>query len=128
MGKGIKGLMKRRIERGFTLLEVMVAITIFSVFFTTILSLLSDTIRLSISAKEHTLGYLLAQSKLEEILLGMEEGVQGEFQDAEKFEWEMLTEPTQSANVDKIKVRVFWQDRKKCTEIETFKFVGERNE
>lgn len=60
--------MKKRVaEKGFTLLEVMVAVALIAVALTTLLGSQSQSVSFANSAKFETMAALLAQSKMSEI-------------------------------------------------------------
>lgn len=53
---------------GFTLLEVMVAITIFGVVLVTLLYLLCASLSNAVTNKNYTIGLLIAQSKMAKVI------------------------------------------------------------
>ena len=58
---------RRSFEQGFTLIEVLVAISILVIAMTSVYRLQGDTFRMSTSARFYTLAPMLAKSKLSEI-------------------------------------------------------------
>lgn len=55
-------------QRGFTLLETLVALAVFALVLISLLSLFPFGINAALSAKQETLGVNLAQAKIEEII------------------------------------------------------------
>ena len=62
-----KRMLKYKSDRGFTLLEVMVAVAIIAIALTTLLGSQSQSVSFANSAKFETMAALLAQSKMSEI-------------------------------------------------------------
>jgi prepilin-type N-terminal cleavage/methylation domain-containing protein len=80
----------RNPDRGTTLLEVMIAIVILGFGVISTFECLSRSLNVVADLKRHTLGLILAQSKLEEIESGVERGVWGQFGDGcEGFFWKV---------------------------------------
>ena len=65
-------------ERGFTLLQVMVAVALIAVALTTLLVSQSQTVSLANDAKFETMAALLAQGKMNELLTGQGAGLSGD--------------------------------------------------
>lgn len=61
--------MKLRSEKGFTLLEVMIAVALIAIALTTLLVSQSQSVSFANSAKFETMAALLAQSKMSELTL-----------------------------------------------------------
>ncbi len=83
-----------RPEAGFTLLEVLVAVTILGLTLTVVLQQFSTAMRAGTAARESTIAVLHAREKLEEIKLDhrLSEGAQsGTFDDG--YEWETEVQP-----------------------------------
>jgi general secretion pathway protein I len=66
------GLIKNVSNRGFTLLEVMIAVALIAIALTTLLGSQSQSVSFANSAKFETMAALLAQSKMSEIALQQE--------------------------------------------------------
>lgn len=85
---------------GFTLIEVLVALTILTVALTSIYRLQSDTFRMSDDTRFYTLAPMLAQQKLSEIErqgLSLAAGGSGDFgQDFSGYAWSLQIEDAQS--------------------------------
>lgn len=81
-------------QRGFTLLEVVVAFTIFALAFATVLQVTSGSVRNTARSREFTEAALWAQSRMASI--GIDEPLQegsrrGEFND--RYRWELDIRP-----------------------------------
>jgi prepilin-type N-terminal cleavage/methylation domain-containing protein len=96
--------------RGFTLLEIMVALTLLATAFVAVLRLHSDSIEMIIESRTHTKAAELAQFKLNEIGIGGFGSISlltGDFGDlAPDYSWIIDLEPTPLANWMKVTVRV----------------------
>lgn len=107
-----------RAERGFTLLEVIVALAILGIGFALAMELLATGVRSAKASEEYTMAVLLARQKLVEVTdaaspLGSAE--QGEF--GEGFRWvsEMQSLPQEEdlpAKLYQVRVRVTWPGRR----------------
>ena len=127
-------------NKGFTLIEILVAISILSICLVVILQLFSGGLKSSRVSGEYTRGIFYAREKMEEILLSEElsEGEsEGEF--ADSFRWrsaivrieppeeEVAKTPFDTFN---IKVDVMWgaEGKEKHFEISTMKVVEKKKE
>jgi len=122
-------------NRGFTLLEILVAIAILAISLTVILQLFSGGLRSVRVSDRHTQGVFHAREKMEEILLEerLDEGSrEGEFDDDYKWIARIVRmvppeeeEKKLPFDVYAITVKVVWQERKGETnfEIQTMKLV-----
>ncbi|MFH1898198.1 MAG: prepilin-type N-terminal cleavage/methylation domain-containing protein [Candidatus Desantisbacteria bacterium] len=79
---------KQEIESGFTLLEVMVAVSIFGIAVIALLGVFSNGLNLIRATKDQTQAIILAQSKLAEFNAGLEKNTQGE---EKALTWEIQT-------------------------------------
>jgi general secretion pathway protein I len=106
----------RRGSRGFTLLEVIVALAILAAGLLGLMELLSGSLRLSAGARDSTAASIYASQRLEEALLapkpaeGLESGLFGE-----KFRWTTGTSflPEEEGSLFRpvrIQVTVTWVD------------------
>ncbi len=104
------GAGRKERDRGFSLLEVMVAMAILAIAFTAVLKLHSDAMDLVITGRIHTQEAELAQYKLTEIELGGLEGLElqsGEFGEiAPQYAWDVTLEPTPLESWTKVTVTV----------------------
>ena len=85
-------MMKKLPNKGFTLLEVMVAVALIAIALTTLLASQSQRVSFANSAKFETMAALLAQSKMSELVLqGVDtvSGDSGDFgEDYPGYAWE----------------------------------------
>ncbi|HUT24780.1 MAG TPA: prepilin-type N-terminal cleavage/methylation domain-containing protein [Sumerlaeia bacterium] len=113
-------------QRAFSLLEVLLALTIFSVALVSIIEGIAVQIRAEKLAEDTTRAVILCQNILEEVRYSgdfQEETMNGAFEGHDLgFEWEYEMEETDVEGLFKIKVVVSWSDglaRKNHT-IETY--------
>ncbi len=128
----------KRLDRGFTLLEVIVALAILSIGVTAILELFSGGLRLGRVSQEYTRAMNFASLKMEEIATQntVEEGEdEGEFDDT--FRWKVGVEKVDILPGDKgtefkppaelyhIRVSILWKSgaKEKSASLETYKTV-----
>ena len=126
------------VSRGFTLIEVVVAIAILGIGLVTIIELFSGGLRLERTAGEYTKAVGYARMKMEEISVNehLQEGMfEGEFDP--DYRWRVGVKKVEILPVDpgmdfkppvelyQIKVDVFWKSaaKEKSTEIESFKTI-----
>ena len=125
-------------SRGFTLIEVVVAMAILSIGLTVIIELFAGGLRLARTSMEYTKAVNYARMKMEEIGIKrtMEEGSEeGEFDDA--FRWQTETRRIDlvpgdhgpdfrpPAELYQVKVNVFWKSgtRGRTTSFETYRTI-----
>ena len=125
-------------NRGFTLIEVVIALAILGVGLTVIIELFSGGLRLGRASKEYTKAVNYAQMKMEEILLKqqVEEGVEeGKFDDT--FRWEIGVKKVDILPVEKdrdfnppaeffqVKINIIWKSgsKERSTTIESYKMI-----
>jgi general secretion pathway protein I len=93
-------------NKGFTLLEVMVAVAIIAIALTTLLGSQSQSVSFANSAKFETMAALLAQSKMSEITMqeaGAITNDSGDFgDDYPGYRWEVNVNDTAIAGIDDI--------------------------
>ena len=131
MGKG-------RRNRGFTLVEVVVAMAILGISLVLVIELFSGGLRLGRASEEYTVAAQLARQKIEEIALykPVEEGIEeGEFDSFYRWQVEvkkidLLLFPTDTdykppVDFYQIQVRILWKSgsKERTTRIETFRTV-----
>lgn len=103
-------------KRGFTLLEVVVALAIFAAGILVLLELFSGSLRLSAAASDLSSAQVYASQRMEEALLapdpveGVERGIFGE-----RYRWEMATSvspPVEGSPYREVRIRVTvrWAD------------------
>jgi general secretion pathway protein I len=124
-------------NRGFSLLEVIVALAIMAIGYMTVFNLFSVSIKSLGMSDQYQRAVNLANSKLSEIeMLNYEiENTSGTFKDEENFEWRVniepyessLNDPDENINLSKITLKVLWQDNQKTRNVElvTLKLDGE---
>jgi general secretion pathway protein I len=125
-------------NRGFTLIEIVVAMAILGVGLIVIIELFSGGLRLGRISEEYTQAVGLARMKLEEIFLAeqLKEGSeQGEFN--KDFRWQVGVKKVDLLPVEKglefkppvefyqIKVNIIWKSgsKERSTEIESFRTI-----
>ncbi|MBI4228703.1 MAG: prepilin-type N-terminal cleavage/methylation domain-containing protein [Deltaproteobacteria bacterium] len=107
-------------NRGFTLLEVLVAVAILGAGLAVLLGAVNRNLIMASQSKNLSIAGLLAQRRLAEIEL---EGYpeireeQGQFEEAPEFRWFLSVRPFEISNLDtKIRIiilRITWDDGKK---------------
>ena len=113
---------ERSCEKGFTLVELMTSLVIFSVGIFLVLESLGKSFDAVRSIDTYTRAGLLLQEKLDEISseestkVGMESG---EFEDDESFSWESEVTETDTNNLYKVTVAIKW-DRGKSLRAATY--------
>ncbi len=104
--------------KGFTLLEVMIAMAIMAGVILTVISSFNYHLSLLTRDREETTALLLARGKLEE----MELRKSGELQDMQEgtfapdrpeFSWKLEVAPTTLATLNKLTVTVSWETGKR---------------
>ncbi|GAM08762.1 hypothetical protein OR1_01036 [Geobacter sp. OR-1] len=99
--------------RGFSLLEVMVALAIIAGVLVTVISSFGYHLDIANRDREETVAMLLARSKIDESRLRNEKAGQGTFAPAwPEIEWELATEPSPWPEVESLNLTVFWNKRK----------------
>ena len=120
---------------GFTLIEILVAISILAISLVVILQLFSGGLKSSRLSDEYTRGIFHAREKMGEVLLSkdLSEGeTEGAF--ADSFRWKCLVERIERAEEDEeklpfnmfnIKVDIIWDvgDKEKRFQVSTIKIV-----
>ncbi len=108
-------------EQGFSLLEVVVALTILAGGFLTVLNLFSGSILSVDLSGQYLKAVTLANSKINELEILNFQGnkYSGKFKNEESYRWEVditphdspLNNPDSNIQLQKILLKVFWQDR-----------------
>lgn len=93
----------RRIDGGFTLIEVLVALGIAGGSLLLLLSSNNSSLRKSVAAREDLRVVRLADSKFEECLLGVEKAVSGEIENLPGWRWEVFRTPSHVGELRKLK-------------------------
>jgi len=131
-------LRKRRRQRGFTLVEVVVAMAVLGISLVLIIELFSGGLRLARASEEYTVAGQLGRQKLEEIALSnqFKEGIEeGEFDSTYRWQVEVKkidlllfskeTDYRPPAELFQVQIRIIWKSgsKERITRIETFKAV-----
>lgn len=85
--------MRKAVQKGFTLLEILVAFTMLAVTFATVMQIIAGSARNTVKASQNTKIALYAQSKMDELGLfeKIEEGSSnGEFDDKTSWQLEII--------------------------------------
>ena len=130
------------IEKGFTLIEIMVAMAVLAIALTVIFELFSGGLRLAGKSENYSRAIFYGRQLLEEICLQKdlsENEEEGEF--AGGYTWRYEIKPLSvlieqngdnnfSLKIFDVKVSVFWPsgENKKTINFETFKTVVEKEE
>jgi general secretion pathway protein I len=127
---------KTKFDKGFTLIEVVVALAILGIGLTVIIELFSGGLRLARTSEEYTKGVNYGRAKMEEVMSqqGMKEGdEEGKFD--ETFRWqvgvkkldilpgEKSTEFKPPVELFQVKVNILWKSgsKERSTSIESYK-------
>ena len=99
-------MMKNLLDRGFTLLEVMIAVALISIALVTLLGSQSQSVFFANSAKFETMAALLAQSKMSEITIQAADSLSsdsGDFgEDYPGYAWEATVSDVSIEGLDAI--------------------------
>jgi general secretion pathway protein I len=133
-----------RVDKGFTLIEVVVALAILGVGLTVIIELFSGGLRLGRASMEYTKAVNYARMKMEETMMksAVEEGTQEGESDDRTFRWQMGVKKVDLLSIDKsidykppielfqVKIDVFWKSgaKEKSTSVESLKAIKPEEE
>ncbi len=117
-------------DRGFTLLEVIVAIAILGMGIVMVMQLFSAGLRSGRLSREYSMAVLHAREKMEEMLIEPAQGT-GEFDDG--YQWQTGVSGYNAADSDdlkllKITVRVSWPETGKDRAVELVTLKAESEE
>jgi general secretion pathway protein I len=128
-----------RVDKGFTLIEVVVALAILGVGLTVIIELFSGGLRLGRASMEYTRAVNYARMKMEETMLkpAVEEGTQEGESDDSTFRWQVGVKKVDLLSIDKsidykppielfqVRIDVFWKSGSKenSTSVESLKAI-----
>ena len=133
----------KRSEKGFTLLEVVVALAILGITLTVIIELFAGGLRLARTSKEYTKAISYAHTKMEDIgsRQNIEEGVsEGEFDDVYHWRVEMnkvnllpIERPWEvkpPVELFQVRVEVLWKSgsKERSARIESYRTVKVKDE
>ncbi len=122
---------KRRTStnNGFTLLEVMIALSIVGISLVVILGLAQRSILVNSRLQQMTRATLLAKQKMAEIENGISSGLdqnKGEFKDPnQNFSWRSITTPTPIIGINQIDLSVIWGDEQDNELVTLTSFIKE---
>jgi general secretion pathway protein I len=111
--------------RGFTLLEIMIALAIMAGTLLTLLSAFNHHLALVARDREETVALLLARGKLEElemvpaVSLSPQEGTFAPERPA--FTWKLVLSPTAITGLRQLTLTVFWDDKRKSLSLDHYK-------
>ena len=126
-------------NKGFTLIEVVVAFAILGVGLTVIIELFSGGLRLARASMEYTKAVNYARIKMEEFTAkpAVEEGTEEGESDDKTFRWQVAVKKVDLLSIDKsvdykppielyqVKIDVFWKSgtKEKSTTVESLKAI-----
>ena len=129
----------RRSDKGFTLIEVVVALAILGIGLTVIIELFSGGLRLARASMEYTKAVNYARAKMEEITVkpAVEEGTQEGESDDKTFRWQVGVKKVDLLAIDKsmdykppielfqVKINVFWKSgsKERSTSLESLRAI-----
>ena len=132
-------LRRVRVDKGFTLIEVVVALAILGVGLTVIIELFSGGLRLGRASMEYTRAVNYARMKMEETMAKpvVEEGTQEGESDDKIFRWQTGVKKVDLLSIDKsidykppvelfqVRIDVFWKSgsKEKSTSVESLKAI-----
>jgi len=131
-------------SRGFTLIEVVVALAILGVGLTMIIELFSGGLRLARASMEYTKAVNYARTKMEEIAVKsvVQEGTEEGESDDKAFRWQVAVKKVDLLSIDKsmdykppielyqVKIDVFWKSgsKERSTSVESLKAIKPEEE
>jgi len=133
----IPGSTRNLDNKGFSLLEVIVALAIMAIGYMTVFNLFSVSIKSLGVSDQYQRAVDLANSKLSAIeMLNYEtDATSGTFENEENFQWALdiqpyespLNDPDENIELSKVTLKVLWQDNQKSRNVElvTLKLNGE---
>jgi general secretion pathway protein I len=123
-------------KRGFTLIEVMVAIAIVAISLVVVMQLFSAGLKISRKSCDYTRAIVHAKDKMEELSIKPQPG-NGVFEDG--FKWEAEVQPYENikeelegldVNVLKINIKITWRsksNKQESIELASLRIVQEDN-
>ena len=111
--------------KGFTLLEIVIALAIMAGTLLTLLGAFNHHLALVGSDREETVMLLLARGKLEELEMAPPESLtarEGTFEpDRPDVSWKLAINPTLISGLRQLTLTVFWDDRKKSLALDHYR-------
>ena len=120
--------MRHRADRGFTLIEVLVALAVASGALVLVLSATSAGFRRGTEARVEDRIRRAAQSKFAEWRIGSEKSTEGRLPGFESYRWEIVQSSERLSSVKALRratLRVFAEGGAPVLELATLRFVGE---
>ncbi len=126
-----------RDEKGFTLLEIIAAITVLAVGVLTLVQMFSGSINQASQAERYLNGVYLAQQKFSELEIDnfKSDATEGEFENLEGYRWQLEILPYESPlndeeariKIQEVSLRVYWKDgiQEKEVQLVSLKTLGE---
>ncbi len=126
-----------RNEKGFTLLEIIAALTILATGILALVYMFSGGLNQASQAGRYLNGVYLAQQKFSQLELDdfKSEALEGVFKNQDAYRWQLEILPYESPlndedahiNIQKVSLRVFWEDRSQEKEVQlvSLKTLGE---
>lgn len=126
-----------RNEKGFTLLEIIAALTLLATAILALVQMFSGSLRQAAQADRYLNGVYLAQQKFSQLELDnfKSETLEGVFKNQEAYRWQLEILPYESAlnneeariNIQKIALRVYWEDagQERQVQLVSLKTMGE---
>lgn len=120
----------RSSDRGFTLLEVMVALAVVAFAFVGLIGLHGRNIQLVDRANHYSRAVLLAREMMTQLqfedVANLTDG-SGTFEAYPDYHWERIVDQTTFENLKRVRVRVIWDDRSP-SQCELVYYVGVQDE
>jgi prepilin-type N-terminal cleavage/methylation domain-containing protein len=126
-----------RNEKGFTLLEIIVSLTILATAILMLIQLVSGSLNQAAQADQYLNGVYLAQQKFSQLEMDnfQSDTTEGAFENQESYRWQLEVLPYESPlndeeariQIQKISLRVYWEDRNQEKEVQlvSLKTLGE---
>ena len=126
-----------RNEKGFTLLEIIAALTILAVSILTLVQMFSGSLNQAAQADQYLNGVYLAQQKFSQLEMDnfQSDTTEGTFENLENYHWQLEILPYESPlnneeariKIQKVSLRIYWEDRNQEKEVQlvTLKTMGE---
>jgi general secretion pathway protein I len=114
-------------RRGFTLLEVIVAVAIMGISLVLIMQLFSGGLRSGKTSQDYTTAVIHTREKMEEMLINPAAGT-GEFDNGYRWQTEVVpygSQGKEDSRLLKISVKVSWSERNRTVELTTLKAISE---
>ena len=126
-----------RNEKGFTLLEVIVALTILAGGILMLVQMFSGSLNQAAQADRYLNGVYLAQQKFSQLEMDnfQSDATEGTFENQESYRWQLEVLPYESPlndeeariKIQKVSLRIYWEDRDQEKEVQlvSLKTMGE---